>query len=201
MQQPKKDPPIPSRGFRYDVDAALAASMQDGTMHEWVLCEGLSAASMVRLFGAARRMCWRVLSTTLQASKYVLFTIMHTTLVDFQIGGELKLFCVGHHVCAMECNTRVQLIHMCRDGLQSQSPTTPHLYACVGMDCNPGVHVTQGRRVATPSREQLFWGFGCNTPFHFFFKVRERRGLATRPNNCVTFGQLARYNQGLGPIL
>ena len=39
MQQPKKDPPIPSGGFQYDVDAALAASMQDGTMHEWVLCE------------------------------------------------------------------------------------------------------------------------------------------------------------------
>ena len=39
MQQPKKDPPIPSGGFEYDVDAALAASMQDGTMHEWVLCE------------------------------------------------------------------------------------------------------------------------------------------------------------------
>ena len=39
MEQPKKDPPIPSGGFQYDVDAALAASMKDGTMHEWVLCE------------------------------------------------------------------------------------------------------------------------------------------------------------------
>ena len=37
MQAPKKDPPIASEGFRYDVDAALAASMQNGTMHEWVL--------------------------------------------------------------------------------------------------------------------------------------------------------------------
>ena len=39
MQQPKKDPPIPSGWFLYNVDATLAASMQDGTMHEWVLCE------------------------------------------------------------------------------------------------------------------------------------------------------------------
>ena len=39
MQQPKKDPSIPSGGFQYDVDAALAASVQDGTMHEWVLCK------------------------------------------------------------------------------------------------------------------------------------------------------------------
>ena len=39
MQQPKKDPPIPSGGFPYDVDAALATSMKHGTMHEWVLCE------------------------------------------------------------------------------------------------------------------------------------------------------------------
>ena len=39
MQQPKKAPPIPSGGFWYDVDAALATSMQNGTMHEWVLCE------------------------------------------------------------------------------------------------------------------------------------------------------------------
>ena len=42
------------------------------------------------------------------------------------------------------------------------------------MDCNPRVQGTQGRRVATPNREQPFWGFGCNTPFHFFFGVRER---------------------------
>ena len=47
MEQPKKDPPIPSGGFQY-VDAALAASMK-----------------------------------------------------------------VGLHVCAMDCNPRVQLIHMC----------------------------------------------------------------------------------------
>ena len=39
MQPPKKDPPTPSGGFQYDVDAALAAFMKDGTMHEWVLCE------------------------------------------------------------------------------------------------------------------------------------------------------------------
>ena len=39
VQQPRKDPPIPSGGFQYDVDAALVASMPDGTMHEWVLCE------------------------------------------------------------------------------------------------------------------------------------------------------------------
>ena len=39
MQQPKKDPPIPSVGLAYDVDAALAASRKDGTMHEWVLRE------------------------------------------------------------------------------------------------------------------------------------------------------------------
>ena len=35
---PRRVPP-PSRGFQYDVDAALAASMQDGTMPGWVLCE------------------------------------------------------------------------------------------------------------------------------------------------------------------
>ena len=39
MQQRKKDPHIPSGGFQDDVDAALAASMQDGTMHKWVVCE------------------------------------------------------------------------------------------------------------------------------------------------------------------
>ena len=26
-------------------------------------------------------------------------------------------------------------------GLQSRSPTDPHLYACVGMDCNPNVQL------------------------------------------------------------
>ena len=25
--------------------------------------------------------------------------------------------------------------------------------------------------MATPSREQLFWVFGCNTPFHFFLEL------------------------------
>ena len=25
--------------------------------------------------------------------------------------------------------------------------------------------------MATPSREQPFWGFGCNTPFHFFLEL------------------------------
>ena len=53
-------------------------------------------------------------------------------------------------------------------GLQSQSPTGTHVYACVGMDCNPRVQGTPGRRLATPSPEEPFWGFGCNTPFNFF---------------------------------
>ena len=29
-------------------------------------------------------------------------------------------------------------------GLQSQSPTDPHFYACVGMDCNPRVQGNPG---------------------------------------------------------
>ena len=29
-------------------------------------------------------------------------------------------------------------------GLQSQSPTDPHLYACAGMDCSPRVQGTPG---------------------------------------------------------
>ena len=29
-------------------------------------------------------------------------------------------------------------------GLQFQSPTDGHLYACVGMDCNPGVQGAHG---------------------------------------------------------
>ena len=48
---------------------------------------GLFAAVMVSLFGGTRQMCWRVLSATLQASKYILFTIMHTTSVDYKTGG------------------------------------------------------------------------------------------------------------------
>ena len=58
MQQPKKDPPIPLGWFQYDVDAVLAASMQDRTMHEWVsgccVNSGLFAAGMVCLFGGTR---------------------------------------------------------------------------------------------------------------------------------------------------
>ena len=50
MLQPKKDPHIPSGGFQYDVDATLAASMKDGTMHEWVLCELRGVCHMYGLF-------------------------------------------------------------------------------------------------------------------------------------------------------
>ena len=31
----------------------------------------------------------------------------------------------------------------------------------------------QGRRVATPSEEELFWGVGCNMQFHIFSTIRE----------------------------
>ena len=40
----------------------------------------------------------------------------------------LKPFLVGLHVCAMDCNPRVPLIHicmLCTDGLQSQGPGYP----------------------------------------------------------------------------
>ena len=85
-------------------------------------------------------------------------------------------------------------------GLQSQSPTAPHLYAYVGMDCNPRVQGTQGRTVATPSQEEPNWGFGCNTPFQFFFRVRERRVCnmieakmdETRPHTLETMRKVAR---------
>ena len=104
MQQPKKDTPIPSGGFQYDVDAALPASMQDGTMHEWVLCELKAVCRRYGLFGGARQMCWRVLSATLQASKWysLLCTRLRliTTLVCMN---NLKLFRVGLHVWAMDC--------------------------------------------------------------------------------------------------
>ena len=50
MQQPQKDPPVPSRGFRYDVDAALAVSMQGGTMNEWVLCKLRAVCHKYELF-------------------------------------------------------------------------------------------------------------------------------------------------------
>ena len=85
-QQPKKDPHISSGGFRYYVDATLVASMQDGTMSGCCVNSGLFAAGMVSLFRGTRQICWRV-SATLQASKYVLFTIMHTTSVDYKTAG------------------------------------------------------------------------------------------------------------------
>ena len=79
MQQPKKDPPILSGGVQYDVDVALAASMQDGTMHEWVL---------VYLLGGTRQMCWRVLPATLQTSKcYALLSTGLMESVDCKTGG------------------------------------------------------------------------------------------------------------------
>ena len=90
MPQPKKDLPILSRAFWYVADATLAASMQDGTLHEWVLC-GLKA--VCRTYGLSVLgtkvvvLCWRVLSTTLQATKCILFTIMCTTSVDYKTGG------------------------------------------------------------------------------------------------------------------
>ena len=74
-------------------------------------------------------MCWRVLSATLQASKYILFTIMHTTSVDYKTSGRELSEIVP---CWCAC-----LYY----GLQSQSPTDPHVYACVGMDCNPRVQL------------------------------------------------------------
>ena len=49
---------------------------------------GLFAASMVCLFGGTRKMCWRVLSATLQASKY--YALLCTRLlesVDYKTGG------------------------------------------------------------------------------------------------------------------
>ena len=59
-------------------------------------------------------MCWRVLSATLQASKYYSLLWTQFWLITKLVGvNNLKLFHVGLHVCAMDCNPRVQLIHMC----------------------------------------------------------------------------------------
>ena len=79
VEQPKKDPPIPPAGFTYNVNAALAASMQDGPMHEWVRCELRDAFRTYGLFvrGNKANVLARVVSHF--ASKYVLSTIMRTT--------------------------------------------------------------------------------------------------------------------------
>ena len=117
MQQPKKDPPIPSGEFQYDVDAALATSMQDGTMHEWVLCELRAVRSRYGLFRGTRHMCWRVqgneADVLARASKYYSLLWTQLWLITKLVGvNDVKLFRVGLHVYAMECNPRVQLIHM-----------------------------------------------------------------------------------------
>ena len=43
-------------------------------------------------------------------------------------------------------------------GLQSQSPTDGHLYACVGMDCNPRVQGTHPQNAKKkPPKRINFW--------------------------------------------
>ena len=75
---------------------------------------GLFAAGMVCLFGGTRQMCGHVLSATLQASKYYSLLCTRLHLITQLVGvNNLKLFRVGLHICAMDCNPRVQLIHMC----------------------------------------------------------------------------------------
>ena len=59
-------------------------------------------------------------------------------------------------------------VYLCTGELQSDSPIAAHLYAYIGMECNLRVHGTKGRIVATPSLEEPFGGFVCNTPFLFF---------------------------------
>ena len=75
---------------------------------------GLFAAGMVCLFGGIRQMCWGVLLATLQASKYYSLLWTQLWLITKLVGlNNLKLCRVGLHVCAMDCNCGVQLIHMC----------------------------------------------------------------------------------------
>ena len=61
-------------------------------------------------------MCWRVLFATLQASKY--YALLCTRLLELVITklvgvNNKKWFRVGVHVYAMDCNPRVQPIHLC----------------------------------------------------------------------------------------
>ena len=75
---------------------------------------GLFAARMLCLFGGTRQMCWRVLSATLQASLCYSLLCTPLQLITKLVGvNNLQLFRVGLHVCAMDCNPRVQLLHIC----------------------------------------------------------------------------------------
>ena len=103
MQQPKKDTSIPSGGFRYDMHAVLAASMQDGAMHEWVLCEH---RAVCRTYGLSVR---GTKANVSKASNY--YALLSTQLVDRLITklvgvNNLKRFSVGLYVCAMDCHPR-----------------------------------------------------------------------------------------------
>ena len=118
IQQPKKNTPIPSGGFQYDVDATLAASKKDGIMHDWVLCELRSfAAGMVCLFKGTRQtdVLARVVSHARCNPVSIYYSILCTPLrlITKLVGVKnLKLLRVGVHVFAMDYNPGVQLIHM-----------------------------------------------------------------------------------------
>ena len=79
--------------------------------------------------------------------------IMCITGAGVGVGACASKFCGGAGLLPGNCArafTRFMGLILCTclsrpvSGLQSQRPTDQHLYACVGMDCNPRVQGTHG---------------------------------------------------------
>ena len=90
-------------------------------------------------------------------------------------GSRVLLRCVAP---SLECLCPTLLLVHPRLSHSIAPPPPPHAMFPLSADwCSPPppptrwANHTQRRRVATPTREQAFWGFGCNSPSLYFLEL------------------------------